>query len=90
MEALLKSTGNGDGKLLYSLYYEQQQSEAPAGSNHRATDTLDLAFDDEILEDVKNDWKRIAGSEVDDAAFMRFEERAGMNEEDDDNDNNEY
>ena len=63
---------------MYSLYYEQEQAAA----------SLDLAFNDEILEEVETNWKDIVGSE-EATPFMQFEERMGMNDEDDDN-NNEY
>jgi len=75
---------------LFSLYYEQQQNGLPDDSNSVATDSLDLAFDDGILEDVKSDWKRIIADEADNATFMTFEERSGMYEDNDDNDNDGY
>jgi len=49
-----------------------------------------LAFNDGILDDVKQEWKSVVRAEDDDTEFMKFEERAGMNEDDDDNDNNGY
>jgi hypothetical protein len=70
----LKSAEQGDGKLLYSLYYEQKHTPA----------SLDLAFNDQMLEEVETKWKTIVGSE-DDSTFMQFEERTGMDDEDDDN-----
>lgn len=89
VESLLQSEGS-DGKLLYSIYYEQHQNALPVGSSPGATGFLDLAFDDGILDEVKSDWMKVSGNEADDSAFLRFEERLGMNEEDDDNDNHEY
>jgi len=72
----LQIAENGDGKLLYSLYYyEQEHAEA----------ALDLAFNDQILEDVETKWKTIAGDGEEQTPFMQFEERRGMNDEDDDN-----
>lgn len=75
LSALLKSTENGEGKLLYSLYYEQEQQPT----------SLDLAFNDEILQAVEDQWKSIMADEngVVKASFMQFEEREGMNNDDD-------
>jgi hypothetical protein len=47
---------------------------------------LDLAFNDLVLDDVAAQWKAIIGNDVDDSAFMKFEERPGMSEDDNDND----
>jgi hypothetical protein len=48
-----------------------------------------LAFNDGILHNVEEEWKTIMGVENEDSSFMKFEERAGMNE-DEDNDNDGY
>ncbi|TVY87077.1 Rab proteins geranylgeranyltransferase component A [Lachnellula willkommii] len=68
-------------KLLYSLYYEQQQ--VPG------TSPLDLAFDDQILDKVEEQWKTILGYGDDEQhpPFMQFADREGMNADDD---NDEY
>ena len=66
----------GHGKLLYSLYYEQRQTPA----------SVDLAFDDELLADVEAKWKAIVGIGEMHALYMQFEERTGMSDEVDDND----
>ena len=60
---------------MYSLYYEQEQTAA----------ALDLAFNDEILENLETQWKTIAGDSDEQTPFMQFEERTGMNDENDDN-----
>jgi hypothetical protein len=66
------------GKLLYTLYYEQT---APSGS------PLDLSFDDQLLEQVEDQWHEIVAEKADEGSFMQFEERKGMEAEDeDDND----
>ena len=84
VEVLLRAAASGDGKLLYMFYYEQQESALSSDSSSRAADSLDLAFDDGILEEVKSDWKRVIGDAAVDAAFMCFEDRTGINEEDTD------
>ncbi|CZR51666.1 related to rab geranylgeranyl transferase component A [Phialocephala subalpina] len=63
--------------LLYKLYYEQQ---AEAESSETS---LDLAFNDSILDDVESMWRIVMGEEADQAMFMRFEDREGMNNDDD-------
>ncbi|KAG9240739.1 GDP dissociation inhibitor [Calycina marina] len=73
IDSLLLSTQNAADAVLYSLHYEQT---APSFG---IANPLDLAFDDRMLEDVKCDWKKVVG-EVD-AKFMRFEDWAGMNNE---------
>ena len=75
LSKFLKIAESGEGKLLYSLCYEQEQDAA----------SLDLAFNDLILETVETKWKTIVNS-GDQTLFMQFEERMGMNDEDDDND----
>ena len=43
--------------------------------------SIDLAFDDSILKDVREVWKRIMGDEVEDSDFLKFAERGVENEE---------
>jgi hypothetical protein len=73
----LDITGSGEGKLLYSLYYEQEGGSASA----------DLAFNDELLEEVQARWRTIVGVEEGQPDFMQFEERTSMNDEDEENEN---
>lgn len=70
--------------VLWSLHYEQHEmSPAPidADSNIITTEgtTSDLAFEDQVLEKVCSAWQKITGE--DRAGFMRFEARAGAEEE---------
>lgn len=79
------ATPSGDAKLLYSLYYEQQQGFRTTEGSLKGTDpSIDLAFNDLVLDNVAAEWKVIMGNEADEAVFMKFEERPGMNEEEDD------
>ena len=78
ISSFLKIAENGDGKLLYNWYYEQQ----PQGS------ALDLAFDDQILDDVEVQWKSII-QPGNDLKFMQFEERNAVGD-DEDEDNEGY
>ena len=44
--------------------------------------SLDLSFDDSIIDTVKSAWEKIMGSEIGDATdFMQFENREGMVDE---------
>lgn len=45
---------------------------------------VDLAFDDEMLDTVENQWRRIIGPEDTTTAtdFMQFDERSGQYDED--------
>jgi hypothetical protein len=45
--------------------------------------SLDLAFDDALVESVKAVWRKIMGAEADDADFLRFEERENIGDDDD-------
>lgn len=66
--------------LLYKLYYEQQTEAESSDAS------LDLAFNDSILEDVESLWKTVMGEEAEQATFMTFEDREGMNNDDDEAD----
>lgn len=76
LSKFLQAAENGEGKLLYSLYHEQEATSS----------SLDLAFNDQVLEEVESKWKAINEGGEDEPSFMQFEERAGMNEDDNDND----
>lgn len=43
--------------------------------------SLDLAFEDDTLDLVKEAWKIIVGDEVDDADFMMFDDRNGTSDQ---------
>ena len=65
---------------MYSWYYEQKTS---------ADSSLDLAFDDRILDTVEEQWRSLVEPLEDGVEFMKFEERNAMGE-DDDEDNEGY
>jgi hypothetical protein len=79
LTTFLKSTEEG-GEALYILYYEQEQTSKSSGDLSEAS--TDLAFNDEILEEVETQWKSVM-EEVDLSSFMRFEDREGIIEYDD-------
>ena len=83
VSALLKSSENDDGKLLYSLYYEQEQQSSDSTTS---VTSIDLAFNDEILDAVEGQWKSIMSDEngVLEGQFMQFEDRKGQNDDEED------
>jgi len=86
LSALLRSAENGEGNLLYSLYYEQEQGASSSDASMASETSLDLAFNDEMLQDVEHQWKTIIANDNSavQAPFMQFEDREGMNNDDDD------
>jgi hypothetical protein len=86
LNAFLVTRGDGT-KLLYRVYYEQQQGCGQTENLSNGTcPSFDLAFNDLVLDDVAAEWKAILGNDVDESTFMQFETRPSM----DDDDNNEY
>ncbi|TRX94033.1 hypothetical protein FHL15_005111 [Xylaria flabelliformis] len=81
-----------EADVLYKLYYEQGTSarEPVVKSQGSATmfefpsPSVGLAFDDTSLDAVKEAWKIIMNNEVPDDEFMKFEDREGMGDDDDD------
>ncbi|TGO17587.1 hypothetical protein BTUL_0016g00500 [Botrytis tulipae] len=67
----LATTEGDSGQVLYSVYYEQQGSK----------DKLDLAFNDQVLVDVEEEWKRVSDG-TEETPFLVFEERNGMSDDD--------
>ena len=84
---LLQSVGEQpDPEVLWNLRY-QQRSRASSQDLPHAEDGIilfpalskDLALDDGVLDLVENAWQNITDEAED--AFMRFETRVGMEEE---------
>ncbi|CAK7563531.1 MAG: Rab proteins geranylgeranyltransferase component A [Sporothrix epigloea] len=68
---------------LYSLYYEQLRG----GSEKTAfAEASDLIVQDSPLGAVQDAWKRVMGSEADEATYMVFEDREGDAADDIEND----
>ncbi|TGO51821.1 hypothetical protein BOTNAR_0343g00020 [Botryotinia narcissicola] len=67
----LATTEGDGGQVLYSVYYEQ------LGSKEK----LDLAFNDQVLVDVEEEWKRVSDG-IEETPFLVFEERNGMSDDD--------
>lgn len=88
VDTLLDSIGDlQDLQVVWSMHWEQRyppKAQTSDGSHIIALQSLspDLAFDDDVLADVKNAWQRIAQPEDPDG-FMKFEARDGTTDEDD-------
>ncbi|THC99110.1 hypothetical protein EYZ11_001431 [Aspergillus tanneri] len=96
-EAINKLLGSSDAgaTVLWSLRYTQlgkasNSSRTGTPSLNRLSENvicfppgnLDLAFDDAMIDMVKEAWKLVMGGEVDEDTFMEFEDREGAyNEE---------
>ena len=84
-EALLPS-------LLWSMSYVQKGRASSATKASSFTQdvsghvmnffpaSLDLAYDDALLDSVRAVWRKIMGVEADDADFMQFQERGDIGE----------
>ncbi|PBP20719.1 putative rab geranylgeranyl transferase escort protein [Diplocarpon rosae] len=78
---LLHSVENG-GELLCTVYYEKSQTAKSTTKLEASEASLDLAFNDEILEEVETQWASIMENPPP-GSFLRFEDREGMNEYED-------
>ncbi|KAI0385020.1 GDP dissociation inhibitor [Hypomontagnella monticulosa] len=75
---------------LYKLQYDQSlSSREPASTTHGDVTTfafpspsLNLAFDDSCLEPVKDAWKVVMGDDTPEDAYMIFEDREGVGDDD--------
>ncbi|GME53044.1 uncharacterized protein LTHEOB_1611 [Neofusicoccum parvum] len=87
VEALLLDVNETPApKTLWSLRYEQRAS-SPPNTTHNSIlafppPSLDLKFDDTILERVKPMWEKIMGADADPEFFMKFEDRENVDDDD--------
>lgn len=92
---LLQSTADPDATVLWSLRYTQlgqisaHADAQPPSLTRLANDTvcfpppnLDLAFDDSLIDVVKEAWRLVMGHEAKDSEFMEFGDREGVCDED--------
>ncbi|KXH62971.1 rab protein geranylgeranyltransferase component A [Colletotrichum salicis] len=91
LASLLSALGNGEDKLeaIYKVAYQQAQAAAslPAdASDVLPSLPLDLAFSDTALEPVRDAWTKAMGpaAEDPDIVYMKFEDREGVGDEEDD------
>jgi hypothetical protein len=90
IDKLLASNAGPDAKVLWSLRYTQLgravEGDTPAnvvsGNLVRfPPPSLDLAFDDSVIDLVKDAWIRIMGDESSPDQFMKFEDRESYDDE---------
>jgi Rab proteins geranylgeranyltransferase component A len=67
-------------KLLWSLRYTQHESSPPTESSPGRIllcppPSVDLAFDDSLIGNVREMWRSVMGEEAVEEEFMRFEDR---------------
>ncbi|EHL01049.1 putative Rab proteins geranylgeranyltransferase component A [Glarea lozoyensis 74030] len=71
---------------VYIMVHSSETGECPAGQTPSGS-PLDLSFDDQLLEQVEAQWREVMAEKANEESFMQFEERKGMEaEEEDDND----
>jgi Rab proteins geranylgeranyltransferase component A len=73
-------------KVLWSMYYEQRvpASEEPKeGLFSFPPSSFDLAFDDGVVETVRDAWRFVLGYEAKDEDFLCFPDREGEEPEED-------
>ncbi|KAL3466831.1 GDP dissociation inhibitor [Aspergillus heterothallicus] len=93
MDKLLKSNAGPDAKVLWSLRYTQLgrpvSSDISPANNVSGNlirfppPSLDLAFDDSVIDLVKAAWTMIMKDEVSPDHFMKFEDRESYDDEND-------
>ncbi|KAJ0424279.1 GDP dissociation inhibitor [Aspergillus carlsbadensis] len=90
IDKLLTSNAGPDARVLWSLRYTQLgravEGDTPAnivsGNLVRfPPPSLDLAFDDSVIDLVKDAWIRIMGDEAFSGHFMKFEDRESYDDE---------
>lgn len=95
IDKLLQSVSEARATVLWSLRYTQlgRTSTTPGGVQALKTSSpsdsvicfpppsLDHAFDDELLDIVKEVWKTVMGEDAVDEEFMSFEDREGAYDE---------
>ncbi|KAE8327640.1 GDP dissociation inhibitor-domain-containing protein [Aspergillus sergii] len=92
---LLQSNAEPDAKVLWSLRYTQLGLSSNGANAHSSKfegpssnilcfppPSLDLGFDDALIDRVKEVWKLVMGDEANEQEFMNFEEREHADDED--------
>ncbi|KAL4924746.1 putative Rab geranylgeranyl transferase escort protein [Aspergillus undulatus] len=93
IEKLLQSRAGPNAKVLWSLRYTQLGRAVAAGGETLPANlvsgrvirfpppSLDLAFDDSIIDLVKDAWTMVMGDEASKEIFMKFEDREDYDDE---------
>jgi hypothetical protein len=84
VEALLYQVDSDESetRVLWNMFYEQSEpADAPSEKNKGRfsfpASSVDLAFDDGILETVRSAWRFVLGDEAKDEDFLCFPDREG-------------
>lgn len=97
LDELLRITGEASqARILWNLRYEQHSPHSrgqPRLENQKIykqerflklpSPSMDLVFDDGVLDSVRWAWQKIMGEEADSDQFLVFLEREGQEEDDD-------
>ena len=84
---MLSTQQSPDVEVIWTLQYQQDAKDPPSlsdggGNSHVLcfpSTPLDLAFDDTILDNVKEAWLKVTGDDAD--GFMKFEDREAVVDE---------
>ncbi|GMG44060.1 unnamed protein product [Aspergillus oryzae var. brunneus] len=92
---LLQTNAEPDAKVLWSLRYTQLGLSSNGANAHSSKfegpssnilcfppPSLDLGFDDALIDRVKEVWKSVMGDEANEQEFMNFEEREHADDDD--------
>lgn len=92
---LLQTNAELDAKVLWSLRYTQLGLSSNGANAHSSKfegpssnilcfppPSLDLGFDDALIDRVKEVWKLVMGDEANEQEFMNFEEREHADDDD--------
>jgi hypothetical protein len=81
LESLMSALADGGDApaCLYQLHYQQSRGSSTCKADGSVIQlpapSLNLAFDDSVLDTVRQAWKTAMGSEVDDQDYMVFSDR---------------
>ncbi|KAI0998443.1 hypothetical protein K3495_g9751 [Podosphaera aphanis] len=79
---LLNAYSDGQGEILYSVYFEQKTTQSGcAEQSLRNSPDVDLAFNDDLLTEVEQVWHLVMENEERPGIFMKFQEREGLDTE---------
>jgi Rab proteins geranylgeranyltransferase component A len=87
----LVDSDESETKVLWNMYYEQLGTPGPSEASKDKLDrlfsfppsSLDLAFDDGVMETVRDAWRFVLGEEAKDEDFLSFLDRDGEESEED-------
>lgn len=88
LASVTSSSGASTPRCLWSLSYEQTRETSSTQIDGKVVTVpgvpLTLAFGDETLDPVFEAWKVVMGEDADPESYMKFADREGMGDEDND------